>query len=157
MVTAFTTLSISSPRIAEKSDTTKQQRSFSYPKPRAVLTWSPDKDDQVRLRYEKVVGQLDFGNFIAAGNLGGNGVTGGNSDIRPDQRTQYELSYEHHFWDKGAVTWALFWLSKTCKSWRCAMWWRNIVRWRNRSSIAFTGMPIARVTKTIARCCGAPI
>ncbi|MBV9992626.1 MAG: TonB-dependent receptor [Alphaproteobacteria bacterium] len=91
-------------RIAERSDTTKQQRAFSYPKPRAVLTWSPTKDDQVRLRYEKVVGQLDFGNFIAAGNLGGNGVTGGNSNIRPDQRTQYEASYEHHFWDKGDVT-----------------------------------------------------
>ncbi len=91
-------------RIAERSDTTKQRRSFFYPKPRAVLTWSPTKDDQVRVRYEKVVGQLDFGNFIAAGNLGGNGVTGGNSNIRPDQRTQYEVSFEHHFWDKGDVT-----------------------------------------------------
>src|SRR6185312_7237633 len=58
----------------------------------------------VRVRYEKVVGQLDFGNFIAVGNLGGNGVTGGNSNIRPDQRTQYEVSFEHHFWDKGDVT-----------------------------------------------------
>jgi outer membrane receptor protein involved in Fe transport len=91
-------------QIAERSETTKQKRSFFYPKPRAVLTWSPDKDDQVRLRYEKVVGQLDFNNFIAAGNLGGNGVTGGNANIRPDQRTQYELSYEHHFWDKGSLT-----------------------------------------------------
>jgi len=91
-------------QIAEKSETTKQQRSFFYPKPRAVVTWSPTKEDQVRLRYEKVVGQLDFGNFIAAGNLGGSGVTSGNADIRPDQRTQYEVSYEHHFWEKGDVT-----------------------------------------------------
>ena len=89
--------------ISEQSDT-DQSRSFFYPKPRAVLTWSPSKDDQVRLRYEKVVGQLDFGNFIATGNLGGNGVTSGNSDLRPDQRSQYEISYEHHFWDKGAIT-----------------------------------------------------
>lgn len=91
-------------RIAERSENTKQRRTFFYPKPRAVLTWSPDKDDQVRLRYEKVLGQLDFGNFIATGNLGGNGVTGGNADLRPDQRTQYEISYEHRFWEKGAVT-----------------------------------------------------
>jgi len=91
-------------RIAEKSENTKQERSFFYPKPRAVLTWSPDKDDQVRVRYERVVGQLDFGNFIATGNLGGSGVTSGNADLRPDQRTQYEISYEHHFWDKGAAT-----------------------------------------------------
>jgi outer membrane receptor protein involved in Fe transport len=91
-------------RIAERSENTKQKRTFFYPKPRVLLTWSPDKDDQVRLRYEKVVGQLDFGNFIATGNLGGNGVTSGNSNLRPDQRTQYELAYEHHFWDKGSVT-----------------------------------------------------
>lgn len=91
-------------RIAERSEDTKQKRTFFYPKPRAVLTWSPDKDDQVRVRYEKVVGQLDFGNFIATGNLGGNGVTGGNANLRPDQRTQYELAYEHHFWDKGSLT-----------------------------------------------------
>jgi hypothetical protein len=89
--------------ISEQSDT-DQSRSFFYPKPRAVLTWSPTSDDQVRLRYEKVVGQLDFGNFIATGNLGGNGVTSGNSDLRPDQRSQYEVSYEHHFWGKGALT-----------------------------------------------------
>jgi outer membrane receptor protein involved in Fe transport len=89
-------------RINEASDD-KQTRAFFYPKPRAVLTWSPDKDDQVRLRYEKVVGQLDFGNFVATGNLGGTGVTAGNSNLRPDQHTQYEVSFEHHFWDKGAV------------------------------------------------------
>ena len=89
--------------ISEQSDT-NQSRSFFYPKPRAVLTWSPDSDDQVRLRYERVVGQLDFGNFIATSNLGGSGVQSGNSDLRPDQRQQYEISYEHHFWEKGAIT-----------------------------------------------------
>ncbi|HTT97257.1 MAG TPA: TonB-dependent receptor [Rhizomicrobium sp.] len=89
--------------ISEHSDQ-DQRRSFFYPKPRAVLTWSPTTSDQVRLRYEKVVGQLDFGNFIATGNLGGSGVSSGNSNLRPDQRTQYEISYEHHFWDKGAIT-----------------------------------------------------
>jgi hypothetical protein len=89
--------------ISEQSDT-NQSRSFFYPKPRAILTWSPSKDDQIRLRYEKVVGQLDFGNFIATGNLGGSGVTSGNSDLRPDQRTQYEFAYEHHFWGKGSLT-----------------------------------------------------
>jgi hypothetical protein len=88
--------------ISEKSDTV-QSRSFFYPKPRAVLTWSPDKDTQVRLRYERVVGQLDFNNFVATGSLGTTGVTAGNSDLRPDQRTQYAVSYERHFWDKGAL------------------------------------------------------
>ncbi len=88
--------------ISEKSDT-NQSRSFFYPKPRAVLTWSPDKNTQFRLRYEKVVGQLDFGNFIATGSLGTTGVTAGNADLRPDQHTQYAISYERHFWSKGAL------------------------------------------------------
>ncbi len=78
-------------------------RSFFYPKPRAVLTWSPGKDTQVRLRYEKVVGQLDFTNFIASANLSATGVTVGNQNLRPDQHAQYEISLEQHFWDKGAV------------------------------------------------------
>jgi outer membrane receptor protein involved in Fe transport len=79
-------------------------RSFFYPKPRAVLTWTPDEDTQVRLRYERVVGQLDFNNFIASSNLTGTGVTAGNADLRPDQHTQYEASYERHFLEKGAFT-----------------------------------------------------
>ena len=77
-------------------------RSFFYPKPRAVLTWSPDKDTQVRLRYEKVVGQLDFNNFIASANLSATGITVGNENIKPDQHSQYEISLERHFWTKGA-------------------------------------------------------
>lgn len=82
---------------------TSLSRSFFYPKPRAVLTWSIDKETQLRARYEKVVGQLDFGDFIATSDLSSTGVSAGNPDLKPDQRTQYELSFEHHFWDKGAI------------------------------------------------------
>ncbi|HWD29510.1 MAG TPA: TonB-dependent receptor [Rhizomicrobium sp.] len=78
-------------------------RSFFYPKPRAVLTWAPDSDTQIRLRYEKVLGQLDFNNFIASANLSATGITVGNENIRPDQHDQYEISLERHFWEKGAV------------------------------------------------------
>ena len=78
--------------------------SFFYPKPRAVLTWTPDEDTQVRLRYEKVVGQLDFNNFIASSNLTGTGITAGNVNLQPDEHTQYEASYERHFLEKGAFT-----------------------------------------------------
>jgi hypothetical protein len=87
--------------IAETGDIS-QTRQFFYPKPRAVLTWSPDADTQIRARYELVLGQLDFNNFIASSNLAGTGVSGGNANLRPDQHTQYEISGERHFWDKGA-------------------------------------------------------
>ncbi len=85
-----------------ESGSTRLTRSFFYPKPRAVLTWSPDKDTQVRLRVEKVVGQLDFNNFIASANLSATGITVGNENLRPDQHSQYEISFERHFWQKGA-------------------------------------------------------
>ena len=89
--------------ISEIGDTHKE-RSFFYPKPRALLTWAPDDKTQLRARFERVVGQIDFGNFIATSDLGGSGVSAGNSDLRPDQRDQYELAYEWHFWGKGALT-----------------------------------------------------
>ena len=87
-----------------ESGTVNLSRSFFYPKPRAVLTWSPDSNTQVRVRYEKVVGQLDFNNFIASANLSSTGVTVGNENLRPDQHSQFEVSFERHFWGKGAVT-----------------------------------------------------
>ncbi len=77
-------------------------RSFFYPKPRAILTWTPDENSQLRLRFEKIVGQLDFNNFVASADLAATGVTAGNENLRPDQHTQYEISYERHFWGKGA-------------------------------------------------------
>jgi len=77
-------------------------RSFFFLKPRAVLTWSEDQDTQVRLRFEEVVGQLDFNNFIASANLSSTGVTAGNKNLRPDQHKQFEISFERHFWEKGA-------------------------------------------------------
>jgi len=78
-------------------------RKFFYPKPRAVVTWTPDKDTQVRLRYERVLGQLDFNDFVASSSLASTGVSAGNANLRPDDHRQYELSLERHFWDKGAV------------------------------------------------------
>jgi outer membrane receptor protein involved in Fe transport len=89
--------------ISESGDTHKE-RSFFYPKPRALLTWALDGKSQIRARFERVVGQIDFGNFISTSDLGGSGVSAGNSDLRPDQRDQYEIAYEWHFWDKGAIT-----------------------------------------------------
>jgi len=88
--------------ISEKGDVT-QSRTFFYPKPRVVLTWSPDAQTQFRLRYERVLGQLDFNNFVASSNLSSTGVNAGNANLRPDQHEQFELSAERHFWEKGAI------------------------------------------------------
>jgi hypothetical protein len=79
-------------------------RSFAFLKPRLLLSWSPWDGQQFRLRMERVVGQLDFSNFIATANVAFNGIAAGNSNLKPDQRWQMEGDYEWHFWDKGALT-----------------------------------------------------
>jgi hypothetical protein len=86
-----------------ENGTDPQSRTFFYAKPRAVVTWNIDPDLQARLRYENVVGQLDFTDFVAVSDLSGTGVTTGNSNIRPDQHRQIEFSLEQHFWGKGAL------------------------------------------------------
>jgi outer membrane receptor protein involved in Fe transport len=82
-------------------------RKFFYPKPRAVLTWSPDQGTQVRLRYERVLGQLNFNDFLATSNLAASGVMAGNPNLEPDQHSQYEISFEKDFWSKGALIFTL--------------------------------------------------
>ena len=79
-------------------------KSFVYPKPRLVFTWSPDKNDQVRVRVERAVTQLDFGAFAATGALNAGGVQAGNPTLRPEDDWIYEASYDHGFWHGGDVT-----------------------------------------------------
>ncbi|HEY4078836.1 MAG TPA: TonB-dependent receptor [Rhizomicrobium sp.] len=88
--------------IAESGDT-HNSRNFFYPKPRLLLSWSPDDKSQLRLRVEKVLGQLKFTDFVASSDLAGNGVAAGNANLRPEQRWQFEATIERHFWDKGAI------------------------------------------------------
>src|SRR5690606_6185325 len=51
-----------------------RSRDFFYPKPRVLLAWAPDDRSQVRLRAERVLGQLNFADFVATSNLSGFGV-----------------------------------------------------------------------------------
>lgn len=78
-------------------------REFSFVKPRVLVSWSPLPQMQLRARAERVVGQLDFDNFIASSNFSSNGVSAGNLGLKPDQRWQFEGDFEYHFWDKGAL------------------------------------------------------
>lgn len=78
-------------------------RSLSYVKPRVLVSWSPWTDTQLRVRAERIVGQLNFSNFVASSNLSGAGVAAGNLHLRPDQHLQFEGDYEFHFWGTGAL------------------------------------------------------
>jgi hypothetical protein len=79
-------------------------KTLTFPKPRLLVTWSPTAVDQVRLRIEREVGQLDFASFAASASLNGTGVIAGNPNLTPQQDWAYEATYERHFWTDGVVS-----------------------------------------------------
>ena len=79
-------------------------KTLVFPKPRLVVSWSPDAADQVRVRVEREVGQLDFNAFVANAALNGNGVTAGNPNLSPQQDWAFEAAWDHHFWNDGVVS-----------------------------------------------------
>jgi hypothetical protein len=80
------------------------ERSFFYPKPRFLLTWTPRPTDTFRLRIEREVGQLNFGDFVASANLTDNLVVAGNPEIEPDKTTVIEATVERRFWETGSIS-----------------------------------------------------
>ena len=88
--------------ISQTGDT-ELERSFFYPKPRLLLTWSPNKADQLRFRIEREVGQLRFGDFVSSSNLADDRVVAGNPNLEPDKTWVIEGAAERRFWEGGAV------------------------------------------------------
>lgn len=96
-------LRLESSTISQSGDA-EQKKSFFYAKPRLLTTWTPTAKAQVRLRFERVVGQLDFGDFAASAELADDNVFGGNVDLQPEQRWVSELTFEQRFWGEGIVS-----------------------------------------------------
>lgn len=78
-----------------------QEKSFFFAKPRFLATWTPWVNNQFRFRFERELGQLNFGDFAASANLDNDDVLGGNVDLVPQQRWISELTYERRFWGDG--------------------------------------------------------
>ncbi|WP_396594446.1 TonB-dependent receptor plug domain-containing protein [Brevundimonas sp. R86498] len=81
-----------------------QEKSFFFAKPRLQLTWTPRPQNQLRFRFERELGQLDFGDFAASSDLEDDVVFGGNVDLEPEQRWISELVYERRFLGDGIVS-----------------------------------------------------
>ncbi|MDP3869990.1 TonB-dependent siderophore receptor [Phenylobacterium sp.] len=79
------------------------EKTLYYTKPRVAATWAPSANTQVRLRFERVVGQLDFDDFVATSSLGTGVITAGNPDLVPEQAWVSEAAIEQRFWTKGAA------------------------------------------------------
>ncbi len=90
-------------QIASSGDVTLE-KSLYYTKPRLVMTWVPNANTQVRMRYEREVGQLDFGAFTASTSLVAGVVTAGNPNLEPKQDWASEIAVEQQFLGSGALT-----------------------------------------------------
>lgn len=88
----------------KQSGDASNKESFFYAKPRFLATWTPKADNQFRFRFERELGQLDFGDFAASSDLDDSTVYGGNVDLKPEQRWISEVSYERRFWGEGIVS-----------------------------------------------------
>ena len=102
-LTAEAGLRVEGSRIVASGDT-NFGKALSFVKPRAILIWAPDPVDQVRLRLEREVGQLNFDDFVAASSVANTGAAiAGNPDINPQQAWVGEATYERRFWTGGVV------------------------------------------------------
>ena len=81
----------------------QQERDFEYPKPRLVGTWTPTKEDQLRLSVERVVAQLDFGQFASNVQLTQGQLTVGNPNLEPEQLWSTALQWKRAVGQRGSV------------------------------------------------------
>jgi hypothetical protein len=88
--------------LSSRGDVVDNQ-TFVFPKPRMVLTWTPDAADQLELRFERDVTQLDFSDFAAQGSLE-QGEHAGNPQLTPQQDWVAEATYDRRFWRGGDLS-----------------------------------------------------
>lgn len=72
-----------------------RSRSFEYFKPRFDLRRSFTPADQVRLKVERTVSQLNFQDFVPRFDFLDRRVDAGNPELRPQTAWEYEVRYEH--------------------------------------------------------------
>lgn len=87
-----------------QSGDANQEKSFFFAKPRVLATWTPMENNQVRFRFERELGQLDFSDFAASADLDDGNLFGGNVDLEPEQRWISELTWERRFWEEGIIS-----------------------------------------------------
>jgi len=96
-------LRLEASEISQSGDTSREER-FFFAKPRILATWTPMAETQFRFRFERELGQLDFGDFAASADLEDENVLGGNADLEPEQRWISELTFERRFLKDGIVS-----------------------------------------------------
>jgi outer membrane receptor protein involved in Fe transport len=87
----------------EQSGDSALVKSFVFPKPHLAVTWFSGPQTQWRLRVERSVSQLDFGDFVSSTSLTSSTITAGNADLEPERTWTASLAWERRFWGDGAL------------------------------------------------------
>lgn len=87
-------------RITQSGDA-QRERSFSFLKPRLLLTYAPVTTRQIRVRLQREVAQLDFNDFASSTNFADNQFALGNPELGPDNTWVAALSFEQRFGEIG--------------------------------------------------------
>lgn len=82
-------------------------KKLHYLKPSLQATIRIDRANQVRIRLERTVGQLDFTDFTATASLGTGVVTAGAAELVPTQDWALSMVYDRTFWTRGSFRLAL--------------------------------------------------
>jgi len=94
-------------RIVSEGDT-DQSRTFTFLKPESLLTYSPDRQQQTRLRFAREVAQLNLNDFASAAVLQDDNLALGNPDLEPESTWLVEVSHERRFGEMGVITLTAF-------------------------------------------------
>ena len=76
---------------------------FQFLKPHLFVTWNPGPEDQLRATLERTASQLDFQDFVTSAALDTGVISAGNAKLVPERDWTLVASWEHKFWDAGAV------------------------------------------------------
>lgn len=80
-------------------------RSLTFTKPRLVLTWAPTANSQIRGRFEREVGQLNFDDFVATSSVASTGsAIAGNPNLTPQQAWVSEVTFDQQFWRSADIS-----------------------------------------------------
>ncbi|MDX1498508.1 MAG: TonB-dependent receptor [Woeseiaceae bacterium] len=78
-------------------------RDFFFVKPHAVVSYSPERGRQTRVRVAREVSQLDFSDFVSATVFQDDDLALGNPNLRPETTWVADVTHERRFGDIGVV------------------------------------------------------
>ena len=85
-----------------------RSRAFKRPKGSLTLAWAAMDGLDVSFKAARRVGQLNFGDFLAAVDLQGDNASAGNNELRPQQSWEFELEAAKDLGQWGSVTVSVF-------------------------------------------------